>query len=165
MKNNTTILQATLFATLFSFGACKSTKISQIQVSNSKQVVETTSKCDQTIKYYSDKLTMANGGEVNANIEIVINPSTKVISITSEPQNQEKVNFETVIESFDCNFNSDLTDGQSIYKGYIKQKDGATTNAIIKVEAKDGSLTISNADPEKEGEFIFIVTKWEVMNE
>src|SRR5690349_15890553 len=119
MKQNTTLFQATLLATLIFWGACKSTKISNGQVLNSKQVVETTSKCDQTIRYYADKLKTVNGEqETNSNTEIVINPSTKLISLTSEIPNHEKVNFETVIESFDCNFNSDMTEGQAIYKGY-----------------------------------------------
>ena len=167
MKQNTTLLQATLLATLIFWGACKSTKISNGQVSNSKQVVATTSKCDQTMRYYADKLKKVKGGEqeINANTVIVINPSTKLISLTSEPPNQEKVNFETVIESFDCSFNTDMTAGQALYKGYIKQKDGTTTIAIIKLEAKDGGLTLSNADPENEGALIMIITKWEVVRE
>jgi hypothetical protein len=170
MKKNTTPLLAALLVTFVSFGACKSTKIStkinKGQVSNSEQVVRTTSICDQAIRYYSDKFKMTNDGqEVNVITEIIINPSTKLISLTSAPPNQEKVSFDTVIENFDCNFNSTLTGGQSIYTGYIKQKDGTTTKAVIKVEAKDGGITISSSDPEKHGEFIIIVSKWEVVRE
>jgi hypothetical protein len=169
MKQNNTLLQAAFVASLIFWGACKSTKISDGNVSNSKQVVKTTSKCDQTIKYYVDKVKMANDGqETIANIEIVINPSVKLISITSESPNEERVSFDTEVESIDCNFNSDMTEGQSIYKGYIKQENGTTTKAIIKLEAKDGGLTISNADPDKvgkEGEYIMLISKWEVMSQ
>lgn len=166
MGKNTTPLLAALFVTLVSLGACKSSKIHKGQVLDSKQDGNTTSICDQAIRYYANKLKMTNGGqEVDVNTELLISPSTKLISLTSTPPNQEKVSFDTVIESFDCNFNPALTDGQSIYKGYIKQNDGTTTKAIIKVEAKDGSITISNFDPEKEGEYVIIVSKWEVVRE
>jgi len=122
MEKNTISLLAALFVTLVFFCACKSTKIYKEQVSNSEQVVRATSICDQAIRYYANKLKMVNGGqEVNADTEILINPSNKLISLTSTPPNQEKVSFDTVIGSFDCNFNSALTDGQAIYKGYIKQ--------------------------------------------
>lgn len=164
MRQKTTLLQVVLSVCLFAFSACKSVKESQIQATNQKPSSETISTCDQTIKYFSDKI-IAEGQEVGAKTEIVINSSAKQISLTSEPPSQERVNFDTVIESIDCNLNSDLTEGKAIYKGYIKQIDGTTTNAIIKLEAKDGNLTISNGDYERKSDFIIVVSKWEVVKE
>jgi hypothetical protein len=109
---------------------------------------------------------MTNGEpDVKILTEIIINPSTRVISLTTEPPERGKVSFDTVIESIDCNLNAEITEGQAIYSGYIKQEDGRTTKAIIKVEAKDGSLTISNADPEEEATIFFVVSKWEIVKE
>jgi hypothetical protein len=109
---------------------------------------------------------MTNGEpDVKVVTEIIINPSARVISLTSEPPEQGKVSFETVIESIDCKLNSDLTEGQAIYNGYIKQKDGSSTKAILKVEAKDGNLTIANGDPEHHAPFLIVVSKWEIVKE
>lgn len=141
--------------------ACKSSKSPQAQ---SNQTA-TTSKCDQPIKYYSDKIRSANGQETNLNTEITINPLNKLITMVSEPPNQDKVAFTIVIENIDCNFNADHTIGQALYHGYINQKDGTTTKMILKLEANDGVLTISQGNPEKGFEFVVIVSKWEIVNE
>lgn len=166
MKQKTNLLQVVLILMLFVIYACKSVKESQIQVSNPNQTSETISKCDQKVKYYSDRVKMVGDGqEIRVNTEIIINSSAKLISLTSEPPGQDKVNFDTVIESFDCSLNSDLTEGRATYKGYTKQIDGTSTRAIITIEAKEGSLIISNDDGEKQGDFIVIVSKWEIVKE
>jgi hypothetical protein len=143
------------------FSACKSTKTPQAQ----PNLAETTSKCNQPIKYYSEKIRSANGQETSFNTEVTINPLNKLISLVSEPPNQDKVAFTIVIENIDCNFNADHTVGQALYHGYINQKDGTTTKIILKLEANDGVLTISQGNPEKESEFVVIVSKWEIVHE
>ncbi len=72
-----------------------------------------------------------------------------------------------VIESIDCEFNADHTVGQALYHGYINQKDGTTTKTIVKkkLEATDGLLTFSQGNLEKEGDYLIIVSKWEIVNE
>lgn len=142
--------------------ACRSTKTPQAQPANQ---TETTSKCDQPIKYYSEKIRAANGEETSFNTEITINPLSKLINLVSQPPNQDKVEFSIVIENIDCNFNADHTVGQALYHGYINQKDGTTTKIILKLEANDGVLTFSRGNPEKEGDFIMIVSKWEIVKE
>jgi hypothetical protein len=142
--------------------ACKSTKTPQTQAAGQ---TPSTGKCDRTIKYYSEKIKSTTGQETSFNTEITINPQSRLINIVSEPPNQEKVAFSIVIESIDCDFNADHTVGQALYHGYINQKDGTTTKMILKLEANDGVLTFSQANPEKEGEFIVIVSKWEIVNE
>lgn len=142
--------------------ACKSTKTPQ-SVPNIQ--TEATSKCDQPIKYYSEKIRSTNGQETSFNTEITINPLNKLISLVSEPPNQEKVAFTMVIESTDCNFNADHTVGQALYHGYINQKDGTTTKIILKLEANDGVLTISQGNPEEKGDYVIIISKWEIVNE
>ncbi|MBV4357518.1 hypothetical protein [Pinibacter aurantiacus] len=126
------------------------------KVSNSQPV--TNDRCSQTITYHADKLS-EQGNEVAADVDLVINPTTKIISLHAEiPSAQQKVNFDTVIESIDCNLNSDLTEGYSIYKGYIVQQDGTSTKATLKVEAKDGKIKIF--DPAQINEHAINVSKW-----
>jgi hypothetical protein len=142
--------------------ACKSTQTTQGQPAGQ---TETTSKCNRPIKYYSEKIRAANGEETSFNTEITINPLNKLISLVSEPPNQDKVEFTIVIENIDCNFNADHTVGQALYHGYINQKDGTTTKMILKLEANDGALTITEANPEKQASFVVIVSKWEIVKE
>jgi hypothetical protein len=47
----------------------------------------------------------------------------------------------------------------------MNQKDGTTTKMILKLEANDGVLTFTQANPEKEGQFIVIISKWEIVKE
>lgn len=165
MKRRTSLLPITLCIGVLFFSACKSAQITRETATQNKAAIST---CDQVIKYYSELIRMTNGEpDVKVMTEIIINPSGRVISLTSEPPEQGKVSFETTIESIECNLNTGLTEGQAVYSGYIKQNDGSTTKAIIKVEAKDGNLTISNADPEKEkdAQFLIVVSKWEIVKE
>ena len=141
--------------------ACESSKTAQAHPAQT----ETTSKCNQPIKYYSEKIRSANGEETSFNTEITINPLSKLINLVSEPPNQDKVAYTIVIENIDCNFNADHTVGQALYHGYINQKDGTTTKVILKLEANDGQLTFSRGNPEKESDFIMIVSKWEIIKE
>lgn len=166
MKRNRIRYQVVLTIVLLVFIACKSVKPSQEQVSTKEQVTETTGMCEQTIKYYIDKFVMIKDGqEINVPTVIVVHPKAKFIGLTSEPPNQGKVSFDTEIESYDCDFNKDLTQGQTIYRGYIKQEDGTRTTAVLKFEAKGGELTISNGDPNVPVDYIMRVTKWEIINE
>lgn len=157
-------LSALLFVTFVltsTFSNCKSSLKSTAEkppgnISQTKKI----SRCDQTIVFHSDKL-MGGEREISANIDITVSPSTKLITIAGEvPSMQQKISFETVIEIIDCNFNTDLTRGYSIYKGYTKQSDGSSTPASFKIEAKDGKLSI--CDPDKNGELVFWVSKWTV---
>jgi hypothetical protein len=164
MQQRITLLQVILCIGVLFFSACKSTRVNQKQITRQNQVE--INMCDQTIKYYSELIKMTNGQpDVNINTEIIINPSTRILSLSSEEPEKGKGGFDTVIESIECNLNAGLTEGQAIYNGYIKQEDGSTTKAIIKVEAKDGSLTISNADTEIEAPYFIVVSKWEIVKE
>lgn len=146
--------------------ACKSTKTSAGQTVQSAAATEAPNVCDQTIRYYANKLKAPNNGqEITANTEILINPSAKLISVLAEPPGQSRVEFSTVIESADCNLNSGLTEGQVTYTGYTKRVDGSTTNETIKLEAKDGSITISSLDKENKPKMIVVVSKWELVKE
>ncbi len=166
MKRRITLLQLALCISVLFFSACKSTKITREQTATQQKAA--ISACDQVIKYYSELIKMTNGEpDVNINTEITINPSTRILNLKSDQLKEGKNGFDTVIESIDCNLNAELTEGQAIYSGYIKQEDGRTTKAIIKVEAKDGNLTISNADPEneKDAQFLIVISKWEIVKE
>lgn len=168
MKQNTKLLKVLMGIGVVGWVACKPAQVSQSQATNAIKAPKTIDLCNQTIKYYADNIKSVSAGEeleVSANTEITINPSAKIISILSEPPNQDKVSFNTVIENFDCNLNADLTDGQTIYTGYIVQTDGSSTKAIIKVEAKDGVLTISSSNPESVTKTLIVVSKWEIVND
>jgi hypothetical protein len=166
MKRRFKSVQVILCVGLFMFVACRSTRSPQGEISNNKELVETSDKCEQKVKYYIDKIKgVRDGQEVSANTELVIDPAAKLITLTSEPPNQGKVSFDIQIESFDCNLNTNLTDGQSTYKGYIKQTDGTTTSSNLKIEAKDGELTITGGDQAQPEKMVMRVTKWEVFNE
>lgn len=166
MKTCSYYIRTIILGTLAFFGACTSTRIAQQKSSISTELSEAARSCSQTIKYYSDKIKISFGAqEVSVKSEIVINPSQKTITVTSEPPNQQRVSFITIIESIDCELGADLTNGYSIYTGYIQQLDGTTSKEVIKLEAKDGSLTISNADPDKEGGLTICISNWEIINE
>ena len=141
---------------LFTIAACKHSKVLQ-----SNPPVEK-SMCDQTIRYYSDKIKEMNGSqEIFASTEIVVNPSTKIISVSTE-HNGEKDSFEMEVESNECNLNSDLTTGQAIYNGNV-QKDGIKTKGALKIEVTDGVIVITGYDPDNnESGIIFQITKWEI---
>lgn len=164
LKIERTPLLFVVLAFLIMSSSCRSTKITHKQAADQSQM-GAKDICNQIIKYHSEKAIMKSGEELNFITEIIIDPSKKLINLTSTPPNQEKVSFDTVIESFECNMNADLTMGQAIYTGYINQTDGQTTKAVIKVEAKDGNLSILNGEPEKESDFTLVVSKWEIIKE
>jgi len=141
---------------LFTITACKHSKVLQ----NNKPAEK--NMCDQTIRFYSDKIKELNSSqEISANSEIVINPSTNIISVSTE-FNGEKDSFEMEVESNECNLNNNLTAGQAIYNGNV-QKGESKTKGSIKIEATDGAIVITGYNPEKENEgIIFQITKWEI---
>lgn len=120
--------------------------------------------CGKTIKYYINKVSTSQQ-ELKVKMEIIISPSNKNINLNAEVENEGKTNFNTVIESMECELNNDLTKGYALYKGYIKQENGDTTKAFIKIEIKDHQLIISNADPEKTDNMKMFVEKWEIVKE
>jgi hypothetical protein len=156
-----------VFFLLFVFIGCQSTRLSGRKTLESQQAL-TIRKCDQTIRYYSEKIKGSKTGqEIMAHTEIVISPSSKLINLKSEAPNEEKADFNTVIETFDCDFNSDLTEGQAVYHGYIKQENGTTTKTTIRIEAKDGGIIIIGSDPghTDADQMVIVVSKWEVVQE
>jgi hypothetical protein len=152
-----TLVSFTIITTL---AVCKpSSKLDRTKQTTNSERKDNNDRCNQTITYHSDKLRAKNN-EADADLNIVINPTTKIITLRADiPSTQEKATFDTVIESIDCNLNADLTEGYSIYKGYIKQLDGISSKATLKVEAKDGKLTIT--DPTQVNIAINI-SKWSV---
>lgn len=119
--------------------------------------------CSKTIKYTTNKLLGPNGEEITAPTEITINPTTKVITLESAPPDQEKVLFETQIESIECSFSKKLLSGKAYYKGYILQEDGNKSPAEIVLEAKDGIVSLTSYDEEKRIGLRAIFNKWEII--
>lgn len=119
--------------------------------------------CSKTIKYTTNKLLGPNGEEITAPTEITINPTTKVITLESAPPDQEKVLFETQIESIECSFSKKLLSGKAYYKGYILQEDGNKSPAEIVLEAKDGTVSLTSYDEEKRIGLRAIFNKWEII--
>ena len=106
-----------------------------------------------------------DGSIINMTTEFIINPAAKTISLESSPPNQDRVSFNTEIETYDCSFNSDLTNGEALYKGYITRSNGNKDRVFLKMEFKDGSFITSSGDPDKPGEFIMFINKWEVITQ
>ncbi|WP_316844345.1 hypothetical protein [Pedobacter psychrodurus] len=119
--------------------------------------------CGKTIKYTASKLLGANGEEVTAPTAVTINPTTKIITVESTPPDQEKVLFETQIETIECSFNKKLTSGKAYYKGYILQEDGNKSPAELVLEAKDGVVSLTSYDEEKRVGLRTIFDKWEII--
>jgi hypothetical protein len=119
--------------------------------------------CSKTIKYTANKLLGPNGEEITAPTEITINPTTKVITLESAPPDQEKVLFETQIESIECSFSKKLLSGKAYYKGYILQQDGNKSPTEIVLEAKDGIVSLTSYDEEKRIGLRVIFNKWEII--
>jgi major membrane immunogen (membrane-anchored lipoprotein) len=165
MKKYASAMPVVLLANLILLGACKSTKVNHGSIHNLAQTTVEVNVCDQTVKYYSEKIKLnKTGEEVAAQSEITVNPVEKTISITTRMASQvDGKSVITVIESSDCSLNSDLTDGQSVYKGYMKPLDGPTSKMYLSIKAKDGGVILSNADSDKQSEFDIIVSKWEVV--
>jgi len=119
--------------------------------------------CGKTIKYTASKLLGPNGEEITAPTEITINPTTKIITLESAPPDQEKVLFETQIESIECSFSKKLTSGKAYYKGYILQQDGNKSPTELVLEAKDGVVSLTSYDEEKRVGLRTIFNKWEII--
>lgn len=118
--------------------------------------------CQQPIKYYVGKIR-ANDQEIKANIEVLINVNEKTIVLQGEDPEQGKGSKIFIIESFECDFNADLTEGIALYSGYFKEQDGTTSKNIMQVKAKNGELIISPADHLNTSNFKYIITKWEIL--
>jgi hypothetical protein len=119
--------------------------------------------CGKTIKYTTNKLIGPNGEEISALTEVTINPTTKIITLESTPPDQEKVLFETQIESITCSFSKKLTSGKAYYKGYIVQQDGNKSPVEIVLEAKDGVVSLTSYDEEKKIGLRATFDKWEII--
>ena len=148
---------------LFMVVACRPTRNSSGDAAPVDRL-DASNVCSQKIKYYVSKIkSVENGEEVSANTELIIDPTSKTMTLSSKPPNQERVKFVIQIESIDCNLNTGMTSGQSTYKGYIKQTDGTTIGSTVKLEAKEDGLTITGGDPEQPEKMVMSVTKWEVL--
>lgn len=113
----------------------------------------------KVIKYHITKIIAQDKEFSSKRTEVTI--STQNINLYSEVEDQV-AEFNTVIQSVDWNFNATLTKGYAIYKGYIKQAGGETTDQKIIVEAdENGKLKIS--DPDKPKKMVMLVDRWQVI--
>jgi len=120
--------------------------------------------CSKTIKYSAEKILGPNGEDIAALTEVTINPTTKVITLESAPPDQEKVLFETQIESIQCAFGKKLNSGKAYYKGYILQQDGNKSPVEIVLEAKDGAVTLTSYDEDKKVGLMVKFNKWVIID-
>ncbi len=123
-------------------------------------------QCDQTIIYYISKI--ANGDQkIEVAMQVMVDPGAKLIKLYAKvPGENDAADFQTVIESAECTFNETLTKGSALYKGYIKQADGSTSKAMIKIVAdENGKLSIVNADPDKQDKMIMFIDKWAIVKD
>jgi hypothetical protein len=157
MKKTLIFLLVTIPVITFS---CESAK--ETQVKNNAGL--NTSICDKEVRYFIEKLKMIEGGnEIKVHTEITFNPTTKIIKLKADDPERGKISFYTEIESINCSFNDNLTSGQAVYKGYIKQDDGRKTFTSFLIENKDGQLYIKGADGENRSQYFMIVDRWEIV--
>lgn len=119
--------------------------------------------CAQTIKYSTSNFVGPNGEEISAPTELTINPITKIITLESAPPDQEKVLFDTQIESVDCSFSEKLVSGKADYQGYIMQLDGSKTPVKLVLEAKNGVVNLTSYDGEQNMGIRATFNKWEII--
>jgi hypothetical protein len=152
-------IQLLAFITII-LGGCASSKNTQ----NTIDVNLKTSICDKTIRYTIERIKMIEGGnEIKVHAEITIDPFSKNINLYANDPESGKKTFDTQIESIDCTLNENLTKGQSIYKGYIKQTDGRKTWTTLTIEFKDDQLIINGTNEDRPSNVYMIVDRWEVV--
>lgn len=141
------------------FSSCNSAKKAQVE-----NIVQKPDIWNQSIKYFIDKVRfIKDGNETKVHAEFEINPISKIISLHADDPEKGKVSFETEIESIECSLNENLTAGQAVYKGYIKQDDGRKTWTSLLLEPKDGQILIRSADQNDPGQISFVVERWEIV--
>jgi major membrane immunogen (membrane-anchored lipoprotein) len=145
--------------------ACKTTKSSGKPGTGKNSTAPAIASCQQVIRYYFEKFRdVQNARDIAVTAIITIDPLAKNINTSAQiVENGEKGEFDMTIEHFDCTLNADLTIGEALYTGHIRQQDGSSTKAYLKLEAKDGSLVMSNGDPAKASEVLMYVSKWEIV--
>lgn len=119
--------------------------------------------CDQIIKYSTDTVKGPNGEELLALTEITINPLTNIITLESFTKDQGKVLFDTQIESTECSLTEKPTSGKADYIGYIIHKDGSKSQTEIVLEAKNGVVSLTTYNGEKQLGLRATFRKWEIM--
>jgi hypothetical protein len=119
--------------------------------------------CDQIIKYSTDTVKGPNGEELLALTEITVNPLTNVITLESFTEDKGKVLFDTQIESTECSLTEKLTSGKADYIGYILQKDGSKSQTEIVLEAKNGIVSFTSYNGEKQLGLRATFRKWKVI--
>ncbi len=164
MPLRTTRIPYLSIVVLFLFIACKATQSSGTSGTAKGTVTTTIPACQQIIRYYSQKFRdVQNARDMTMNAVITIDPLAKNINTSAEMEGGEKAGFDMTIEHFDCTLNADLTAGEALYTGHIRQQDGSSTKAYLKLEAKDGGLVMSNGDPEKTSDMLMYISKWEIV--
>jgi hypothetical protein len=150
---------------LFLFLACKTAKTSGKPDTGKGAAAATIASCQQVIRYHFEKFRdVQNARDVAVTAIITIDPLAKNINTSAQMvENGQKGEFDMTIEHFDCTLNADLTAGEALYTGHIRQEDGSSTKAYLKLEAKDGSLVMSNGDPAKASEVLMYVSQWEIV--
>lgn len=147
------------FISISTLSVCKpSSKVDNKQQTTIPKRSDKTERCNQTITYHADKLS-AQEHEADADVNIVINPTTKVLTLNADiPSAQQKITFDVVIETIDCHLNADLTEGYSIYRGYYVKQNDNSEKAELKLEAKDGKLKLYNGVQTNDD--AIEITKW-----
>lgn len=165
MTNRITIFIGLPVIVLSIFMACRSAKTTNKPGAGIASSAATVNSCQQVIRYYSEKAQGENGQEIAMTAAITIDPATKNINVAAEMPGEQKASFDMTIEHFDCSLNTDLTTGEALYTGHIRQQDGSSTKAYLKLEVKNGALVMSNGDPEKKSEMLIYISKWEIIKQ
>jgi len=145
---------------LIILSGCASPRNSQITNTTNQNI----SICDKTVRYTIEKVKMIEGGnEIKTHAEITVDPLSKNINLNGDDPESGKKSFDAQIESIECRLNKDLTDGQSTYKGYIKQNDGRKTRSTMTIEFKGNQLVISGTTDNRPSNVYMIIDHWEIV--
>lgn len=165
MKKNILIVAVLLLCTQLFF-ACGSAKPAGVITSVTKQTELTLNSCEQTIKYISSKaIDSRSQTDIDMSMEIIIDPTEKLITLNLDSHQKGKGSISATVVSSDCNLNSSLTEGYSVYQALGQGPGGQNKEVSFRVEAKKECLTILYTDEKEKGELMINVDKWEVVKQ
>ena len=119
------------------------------------------SQCDKKIKWYAAKGEMydTSGGLLDTKFDSVF-IETGPQNISLKFQSDDKA-LEGIVKEKNCNWKEPFKNGKTVYNAEVSI-DGANSNAIFTIEAKDQKITLSlEIETRKERKYIIYIDKYE----
>lgn len=159
-----------LFATTLS--ACSSVKTSAAKTVVTTPVSQEGAKeslCNRTVKLYIEKgIVITESGEEkesNNAIELILNPGDGQITLTEV---NESKSGKTAMKVESCNLTAGMKSGEAVYtmnsEGELENGNTVVRTDYIKLEAVNGTVTVSVSSPGKAGGLKAVVSHWKVID-